>query len=224
MIKRTNDPNLRYEMFKRLNAGGSPAEAQEVRNASLRIAGKNGEHFLGFLEECSKHAGYQELTDTLSEQGKRRLGRQELVLRFFALKNSIATYKGSISDWLDDYSEKVVKEELPFNYLEEMTLFKSLMTILAEKLGAEAFVKHKGGRALGGLAPAYFDAVSAGLVPLAQRLAKVSPEAAIELLNAAVGHENDDFRDNVGPGANAAPRLHKRIQSVRDVFGAGLPA
>jgi len=49
VIKRTNDPNLRYEMFKRLNAGGSPAEAQEVRNASLRIAGKNGEQFLAFF-------------------------------------------------------------------------------------------------------------------------------------------------------------------------------
>ena len=27
VIKRTNDPNLRYEMFKRLNAGGSPSPA-----------------------------------------------------------------------------------------------------------------------------------------------------------------------------------------------------
>lgn len=37
VIRRTNDPNLRYEMFKRLNSAGSPAEAHEIRNASLRI-------------------------------------------------------------------------------------------------------------------------------------------------------------------------------------------
>jgi len=117
----------------------------------------------------------------------------------------------------------VVKEEVPFDYAVEKDEFDSLMTILAEKLGAEAFVKHKGGRALGGLAPAYYDAVSAGLVPLADRLSLATPETATKLLNDAIGHQNDEFRENVGPGANAVPRLYKRIRTVRDVFSAGLP-
>ena len=147
VIRRTNDPNLRYEMFKRLNAGGSPAEAHEVRNASLRIVGESGERFLTFLEECSINEDYQLLTDTLSEQAKRRLGRQELVLRYLALKNSLDTYKGSISDWLDDYSEKVVKEKVPFDYAMEADEFSRLTKVLSQKLGSEAFVKHKSGRA-----------------------------------------------------------------------------
>jgi hypothetical protein len=224
VIRRTNDPNLRYEMFKRLNAGGSPAEAHEVRNASLRIVGKSGELFLRFLEECSELPAYREITDTLSDQGKRRLGRQELVLRFFALKNSIKTYKGSISDWLDEYSERIAKGITPFDYPKERKIFESLMTVLAAKFGEEAFVKHKGGRALGGLAPAYFDAVSAGLVPLVGRLKKVDSKTARKILDRAVGHQNKVFRENVGPGANAAPRLLTRIQTVRDTFDDQLPA
>ena len=52
VIRRTNDPNLRYEMFKRLNSGGSPAEAHEIRNASLRIVGETGEKFLTFLQNA----------------------------------------------------------------------------------------------------------------------------------------------------------------------------
>jgi len=223
VIRRTNDPNLRYEMFKRLNAGGSPAEAHEVRNASLRIVGPTGEAFLRFLDECSKQRFFEELTDTLSEQAKHRLGSQELVLRFFALKNSADTYKGSISDWLDDYSEAVAKETVNFNYDNERPLFNSFFALLAEKLGSEAFVKHKGGRALGGLAPAYFDAVAMGVLPLADRLTRVSAERAKEILNLAVGHENDEFRQNVGPGANAAPRLRRRIGEVRRVFAELLP-
>src|SRR5208283_2956528 len=98
VIRRTNDPNLRYEMFKRLNAGGSPAEAHEVRNASLRIFGASGERFLGLLDTCSNEPSFEVLTETLSEQARQRLGRQELVLRFLALKNAIESYKGSISD------------------------------------------------------------------------------------------------------------------------------
>jgi hypothetical protein len=223
VIRRTNDPNLRYEMFKRLNAGGSPAESHEVRNASLRIVGPAGEQFLKFLDACSRHHSFEDLTDTLSEQAKRRLGRQELALRFFALKNSQETYKGNISDWLDEYSEAVAKNEVGFDYKTEATIFDRVFSVLAEKLGSEAFVKHKNNRALGGLAPAYFDAVTMGVLPLVDRLAAVTPEEAKAILNQAVGHENEDFRENVGPGANAVPRLHKRIAEVNRVFAEKLP-
>jgi hypothetical protein len=223
VIRRTNDPNLRYEMFKRLNSGGSPAEAHEIRNASLRIVGEAGETFLAFLQKCAQHVGFQEVTDTLSDQAKQRLGREELVLRFFALKLSIDTYKGNISDWLDDYSEAVAKNEAQFNYQSEETEFRKLFETLAEKFGAEAFVKHKNNRALGGLAPAYYDAVTMGLLPLVDRLAAVTPHVATIILNDAVGHENDNFRDNVGPGANAVPRLRKRIAEVHKVFDQRLP-
>jgi len=91
-------------------------------------------------------------------------------------------------------------------------------TVLAKKLGPEAFVKHKSGRALGGLAPAYYDAVTMGLLPLIDRLGTVTPDRAKKILNDAVGHENENFRDNVGPGANAVPRLYKRIAEVKRVF------
>lgn len=218
VIKRTNDPNLRYEMFKRLNSGGSPAEAHEIRNASLRIVGEEGERFLAFLQKCAGHEGFKEVTDVLSDQAKQRLGRDELVLRFFALKSSIHTYKGNISDWLDDFSEAVVKKEIKFDYSVEEKAFERVFTALADKFGVEAFVKHKGNRALGGLAPAYYDAVTMGLLPLIDRLGATSAERARKILNEAVGHENEDFRENVGPGANAVPRLHRRIEEVRKTF------
>ena len=121
---------------------------------------------------------------------------------------SIHTYKGNISDWLDEFSEAIVKEEIKFGYPTEQKEFARFFTILAEKFGTEAFVKHKNNRALGGLAPAYYDAVTMGLLPLIDRLGVTTPEKARQILNDAVGHENEDFRENVGPGANAVPRLH----------------
>lgn len=223
VIRRTNDPNLRYEMFKRLNAGGSPAEAHEVRNASLRIVGPPGERFLEFLDACARRASFEELTETLSEQGKRRLGRQELVLRFFALKNARARYKGSISDWLDEYSESVAKNTVAFDYAVEAGVFDRTCDVLAAKLGSEAFLKHKNNRATGGLAPAYFDAVSMGVLPVIDRLERCASDDAKDVLNHAIGHENDHFRENVGPGANAVHRLNARIAEVSRVFDELLP-
>ena len=193
-----------------------------MRNASLRIIGAGGEALLQFLEKCSEFPPFADLTDTLSDQAKSRLGRQELVLRFLALKNSRETYKGNISDWLDEYGEAVAKKSVAFDYAQEKPLFERVFTVLADKLGSEAFLKHKNNRALGGLAPAYFDAVTMGLLPLLDRLAATPGKRAKTILNKAVGHENAAFRENVGPGANAVPRLHKRIDEVSRVFAANL--
>ena len=113
---------------------------------------------------------------------------------------------------------------MTFNYSDEGQAFNSFFDILGTKLGEQAFLKHKNGRALGGLAPAYFDAVTMGTFPLANRIVLVSPEDARAILNEAVGHENDDFRENVGPGANAVPRIHRRIQEVFRVFDLRLPS
>ncbi len=221
VIRRTNDPNLRYEMFKRLNSGGSPAEAHEIRNASLRIVGEPGEAFLSFLNRCAEHQGFQEVTDTLSDQAKQRLGREELVLRFFALKISLNTYKGSISDWLDDFSEAVVTKKVTFQYQDEEQVFTRLFTVLAKKFGDEAFVKHKTNRALGGLAPAYYDAVTIGLLPLVDRLDRTESAVAKKILNQAVGHENEDFRENVGPGANEKGLLSCAAQKMGEEDESG---
>jgi hypothetical protein len=59
-------------MFKRLNSGGSPAEAHEIRNASLRIVGETGERFLSFLQECAANDAFKETTEVLSDQSKQR--------------------------------------------------------------------------------------------------------------------------------------------------------
>ena len=181
------------------------------------------ERNLEFLHSCSIFPPFQEATESLSDQAKDRLGREELVLRFFALKNAIRDYRGNISDWLDEYSENVVKGSLQFDYPSQRKTFDQVFSILAEKFGQEAFLKHKNKRALGGLAPAYFDAVTMGTLPVIKRLAKANPKIAKAILNEAVGHENIAFRENVGPGANATPRLFKRIAEVKRVFENKLP-
>ena len=112
----------------------------------------------------------------------------------------------------------------PEDYSAEEREFAEVFKTLADKFGTEAFVKHKNNRALGGLAPAYYDAVTMGLLPLIKRLEAVTPERAKRILNDAVGHENEDFRENVGPGANAVPRLHKRIAEVYKIFDQKLPS
>lgn len=217
IIRRTNLAYLRYEMFKRLNSGGSPAEYQEVRNAQVRILGETGIAFLDFLSRCSEDANFKETTLTISDTSKERGGLQELVLRYFACKNHIDQYRGSVADWLDDYIEAIlIRKEKTFDYEDELKQFVDLFGELRTRLGEGAFVKYRAGRPIGGLAPAYFEAVTMGVMESYVPFKGLDKEEATRRLAAVV--EGEDFRGVTGPGANSLPKLKKRIELIRKIY------
>jgi hypothetical protein len=60
VIKKQSRGFLRYEMFKRLNTGGSNLEPQEIRNCSARMVGEHGVHFYAFLVEMASMTPFKE--------------------------------------------------------------------------------------------------------------------------------------------------------------------
>ncbi len=218
IIKRSNDPHLRYHMFKRLNSGGSPAAPHEIRNAVVRILGEKGDVFLKFLNDCAEIQSFQRVTSTIPDEWERRLGRQELVLRFFAAKNFLHNYKGSVSVWLDDFYEAILLyDTVKFDYQAERADFARLFNLIEEKLGEFAFVKYNEAHLpTGSLAPAYFEAVSIGAYRASSYLEDLLPHDAKERLIQLV--KSAKFRQNTGPGANSKPKLTTRIELAEKAF------
>ena len=216
VIKRTNEQNVRFQMFKRLNSGGSAATSQEVRNAVVRILGAPGVKFLTFLEDCSRNPNYVLCTDTLSDSSKEASGLQELVLRYLALKNYRSEFRGSVTDWLDDYIESILIDGSGFDYDSEKDEFESLFAALAEKLGSGAFVKYRDGRPIGGLAPAYFEAVTMGVRDSINVFVSLTPTEAKERLMTAVS--GDSFRAVTGSSANTQAKMSDRIRIIQEAF------
>ncbi len=83
IIKRQSQHFLRYEMFKRLNTGGSELSPQELRNCSARLFGARGITFYEFIMRLSTFDAFFHLTETLADVDIEKRGREELVLRFF---------------------------------------------------------------------------------------------------------------------------------------------
>ena len=94
---------LRYEMFKRLNTGGSILASQEIRNCTARMLGEKGVAFYQFLQDCAVRPDFQTCIEPLSQSDRDQKGDEELVLRFFAVKKAQDLFSGSVRDWLDDY-------------------------------------------------------------------------------------------------------------------------
>ncbi|HEY8767818.1 MAG TPA: DUF262 domain-containing protein [Dehalococcoidia bacterium] len=97
VISHLSDPDIKFEIFRRLNTGGVPLTEQEIRNAVYR--GKfnslldrlaRNEMFLGLLRRT-----YPDL----------RLRHHELVLRFFALDHQLGNYQPPLKKILNSYMD-----------------------------------------------------------------------------------------------------------------------
>ena len=212
IIKRQSRSFLRYEMFKRLNTGGDSLSPQEIRNCSSRMVGEKGIRFYAFLQECAQSACFLSTTETLSQGDLEKKGDEELVLRYLALKNGRHLFRGSVRDWLDAYMEQVLLGESQFAYEEEKARFVEIFSYLERTMGRGAFVKYRDGQPIGALAPAYFEAVTMGVLSLLPRLDTVAAETVRQSIICAV--QSQAFREDTGPGANSRTKLDGRIETI----------
>lgn len=218
VIKRQSKSFLRYEMFKRLNTGGSLLSPQEIRNCSSRMLGEDGAKFYTFLQELSENPAFAATTQTLAAQDVELKGNEELVLRFFAAKNSRNTFRGNVRDWLDNFMESVLLETFPFDSKAETAIFNDVFTEIEAKLGESAFVKFRGDNPVGGLAPAYFEGIAVGCFQALDVLKTKDPDDVRRAITQLV--QSEPFRSVTGPGANNRTKLEARISLSADAIVA----
>lgn len=102
IILRQSDKDIKYEVFQRLNTGGVKLNAQEIRNSAF--PGKLNDKIL----ELSEHKFFHKLLGIKSKSKSKiyqEMKDAELVLRFFALKNSWKQYAGGLKKILDAYMD-----------------------------------------------------------------------------------------------------------------------
>jgi hypothetical protein len=92
-----------------------------------------------------------------------------------------------------------------------------LFRFVDECMGDAAFVKWRNSQPIGSLAPAYFEAVTAGFRQELKHLQNVKKEAVKTAVGKAV--ESLEFKSFTGPGANSRPKLEGRIRVIAEKLG-----
>lgn len=216
VIKRQSKSALRYTMFKRPNTGGAALDPQEIRNCSARIFGEDGICFYSFIQKKAAHPAFINCIQSLAKAEKDKKGDEKLVLRFFATKNALALFKGSVQNWLDAYMDKILLKEMEFEYKKEEDQFNKMFTLLSDSLGEGAFVKYKGENPTGGLAPAYYEAITVGTFNALDEIRNVPVDKVRQKIINTV--QTKKFRDNTGSGANKLYKLQGRIKVIQDAL------
>lgn len=141
-IDSTVDPQVKFDIFERLNSGAVQLESQELRNAIYR--GK----FNDMIKKLSMNDNFRKLLniDLKSPDTDNKVKKMqdvEYVLRFFSyMNNEGENMKKSFKQFLSDQMVK-------FNMYDEDNLnkmkshFERDMEMIFQKLGKDAFAKYK---------------------------------------------------------------------------------
>jgi Protein of unknown function DUF262 len=91
IIRKQGNTYIKYELFKRLNTGGSLLSAQEIRNCSSRMI-EGGEEFYKVIQSLAQFEPFKVTIGRLPENALKQRGDEEVVLRSFAIKNFLIGY------------------------------------------------------------------------------------------------------------------------------------
>lgn len=215
IVEKESDEMIKYELFQRLNTGGSIATPQEVRNCILLMLNKDLFNLMRSLADRESFKSCIALSDRLYEEQY----DMELVLRFMLLfdkdDESIQKLGGDVSVFLTDrMREMALKKDLDASHIE--TAFDVTFNILNEAMGDNSFKRYKSenDRFLGGFLLSAYEVVALGI---GYNYQNALPTAEIPNRIKSIW-SNQTYQKWSGAGVNAARRLPYLIPLGREVF------
>lgn len=130
IVKKESDSSAKYELFQRLNTGGSKLSEQEVRNCLMIMSNPD---FYDFVYKLSNNDLFIMATP-LSNRMVEEQYRMELLIRYLIAVNcDISTAKRDFSDlapFLDDKTLELCNNEF-FDFDEQERIFTMVLTTLS---------------------------------------------------------------------------------------------
>lgn len=211
VLKRETHRMYKYEVFKRLNRGGSDLQEQELRNCAVRILDNK---FPDFLKEVAKDEPFAAAI-ALSEEVRREGYADELALRFFAMKNYGSNFRHDVAALLTRFMEEVALQKVTFNYSEEVALFRRTFTVIGRAFtdGSAFRARRKDGAVTGSLSPTLFELVSLAVAWNIEASDSCTPDSLRSSLEELAEAARTDSL--TGSGSNSKKKTHGRFERAR---------
>ncbi|WP_080939814.1 DUF262 domain-containing protein [Chromobacterium violaceum] len=205
LITNESHPEIKFDVFERLNSNTAPLNSQELRNCIYR----------GALNSLVKDLAETKVwLDILAKkEPDKRMRDEELILRFFAfLTSGVDGYRTPQKHWLNSvakngmkYSPNTIKE---LNDVWDRAIFNSLIWFPPR----ECFRRH-GSKVIN---RALFDLIS-------QTAAKIPPEYAAEIRPIFLERydsllQNADFQDLISRAVDHTSRTKRRFELWSQAF------
>jgi hypothetical protein len=217
ILQKESDEMAKYELFQRLNTGGSIATPQEIRNCILVMYNREMYHW---MRELSQNEAFQACL-SLSDRSLEEQYDMELLLRFLVFRTIDEGELRGIGDigvFLTDKMVEMAKRK-DYEYEKETEAFKLTFDILSNQTGSNTFRKY---------------------VPQKDKFSGGFLVSAFEVIALGVGYNHKELRNSdinieervkhiwtdtpypswSGSGTDAKGRMPKLVPLGRDLFKA----
>ncbi|KIX12680.1 DUF262 domain-containing protein [Dethiosulfatarculus sandiegensis] len=212
IILRESDDIAKYELFQRLNTGGSALTPQEVRNCILVMVKPE---FYKWLRELADNENFQE-SISLSDKNIIEQYDLELALRFIIFSNlKIEEYDRSrdVGEYLTSKMIELAEGEV-FDYDFTLKQFEATFDLLARSTASNSFRRYTDNKFKGGFLLSPFEVVAYGLgynypdLPSEEHVVK----------NVKQLYTNKTYNKWSGSGARANTRVPNLMALGRKLF------
>jgi len=210
VLKWDSSYDMRFELFNRLNTGGTPLTQQEIRNCIFRDISPR---FNDYLKELSKETDFVKSVN-LSREQIECLYNEELILRFISLYASGDKIRTSISQHMTQFMEEALKNST-FEYDRYKDIFKRVFAVL-RPLGYKIFRQKNGD-----FATSLYDVITYGIAVNLEKYERVSKEMILNLIDNKVRTDENLLRFSRRGGNNQKTRITNRLKVAKEIFANG---
>ena len=225
-IGASSDPNVKFEIFERLNSGSVSLNPQELRNCIYRG------RFNDLLRELTQYPNFRKAiaSETLLE----RMLDAELVLRFLAFyERTFLNFPGGIKSFLNDFMNDYCRHISVDKQKKFTDVFKQASDLAFSVFGENSFRRYSPGTERGAdgrwertVNRALYDIIMWGFTQY-DKSAVIQSSDAIRsaLINLCVS--DDEFRDSITAATNDRSRVNYRFttwkKSLDSIIGGSTP-
>ena len=217
IVLNTSDKKSKYELFQRLNTGGSIATDQEVRNCILIMVNKEFYQWLVTLRNDLNFQACIPLSDRQIEEQY----DMELIVRFVALRDVDPEPLRNVNELGTFLTDKIIAiaEDKNYDLMQAERAFKKTFEILAKTLGEDSFKKYdlEKERAVGPVLISVYEIVALGIGYHCLKPGYQKTESDLRDAHKILW-ENPTFTSGTGSGIRFSSRIPLTIPMGRNIY------
>lgn len=203
VITEESHPDIKFDVFERLNTGAASLTAQELRNCLYRGA---------FNDQLKAMADAPNFTRLMGNTNNRRMEYEELILRFLSLVGNLATYRPPLRQFLNSYMRSNRHDSIDVELTE---LFEDCCKAVYQVFGEGAFRVVSSRRAVH---KALFDSIMV-TAAFADRAAMIAAAEQVREARKAL-LDDEEFLASIARATADRVRMMGRIKMFADKLTA----
>lgn len=214
ILKRPSDIHTKFDLFQRLNSGGSIATPQEVRNCAVIMI---DEVFFRLLDDLSKDKNFSSVT-RITEAGEIIQKKLEFVMRFFVFTKFGFDPAYDVEEFIDKHIVELANREAEQREL--AGIFTQTFKLLHDAAGKNALRRYDGQsrKFRGGVGQVALEAVAVGVARNYRAINRLKDPQAFVLRKIKSFWSDERVKTFSASGVSGTKRLSQTIEYGQKYF------